>query len=223
MADGIKLQKNGGMLDVYRNIFETLEEYIKKVLPLKLEYEKDNENYANIISGYEEYEKFSVGKLDEKEFLEKNMILLGLSRYLFTHSLPLVAAEQCYNKLLRDIRNLIVTSKTEEKREEAYKMLIKLIEDYNVKLLSTKVYWENPKERDEYKKFWKEYSKEQDSDKKEILSLKRELSQVDSSNDRNKKLREFYKHKLVEFGAMRNLKNSAITGNKNKYKKLKVA
>ena len=211
------------MLDVYKNIFETLEEYIKKVLPLKLEYEKDNENYANIINGYEEYEKFSVGKLDEKEFLEKNMILLGLSRYLFTHSLPLVAAEQCYNKLLKDIRNLIVSSKTDLKREEAYKMLIKLIEDYNVKLLSTKVYWEDPKERENYKKFWKEYSKEQDSDKKEILSLKRELSQVDDSTDRNKKLREFYKHKLVEFGVMKNLKNSAITGNKNKYKKLKVA
>ena len=223
LADGLKLQKNNAMLDVYKNIFETLEEYIKKVLPLKLEYEKDNENYANIINGYEEYEKFSVGKLDEKEFLEKNMILLGLSRYLFTHSLPLVAAEQCYNKLLRDIRNLIVTSKTEEKREDAYKMLIKLIEDYNVKLLSTKVYWEDPKERENYKKFWKEYSKEQDSDKKEILSLKRELSQVDDSTDRNKKLREFYKHKLVEFGVMKNLKNSAITGNKNKYKKLKVA
>ena len=223
LADGLKLQKNNAMLDVYKNIFETLEEYIKKVLPLKLEYEKDNENYANIINGYEEYEKFSVGKLDEKEFLEKNMILLGLSRYLFTHSLPLVAAEQCYNKLLRDIRNLIVTSKTEEKREDAYKMLIKLIEDYNVKLLSTKVYWEDPKERENYKKFWKEYSKEQDSDKKEILSLKRELSQVDDSTDRNKKLREYYKHKLVEFGVMKNLKNSAITGNKNKYKKLKVA
>ena len=36
----------------------------------------------------------------KKEFVEKNMILLGLSRVLFTHSLPLVAAEQCYNKLL---------------------------------------------------------------------------------------------------------------------------
>ena len=222
LADGLKASKTN-MTDVYRNIFETLEDYIKKVLPIKLEYEKDNENYANIISEYEEYEKFSVGKLDEKEFLEKNMILLGLSRYLFTHSLPLVAAEQCYNKLLRDIRNLIVNSKTEEKREEAYKMLIKLIEDYNVKLLSTKVYWENPKEREEYKKFWKEYSKEQDSDKKEILSLKRELSQIDNSNDKNKKLREFYKNKLVEFGVMRSFKNNAITGNKNKYKKLKVA
>lgn len=223
LADGLKLQKNNSMLDVYKNIFDTLEEYIKKVLPLKLEYEKDNENYSNIINGYEEYEKFSVGKLDEKEFLEKNMILLGLSRYLFTHSLPLVAAEQCYNKLLRDIRNLIVNSKTEEKREDAYKMLIKLIEDYNVKLLSTKVYWEDPKERENYKKFWKEYSKEQDSDKKEILSLKRELSQIDNSTEKNKKLREFYKHKLVEFGVMKSLKDSAITGNKNKYKKLRVA
>ena len=223
LADGLKLQKNNSMLDVYKNIFDTLEEYIKKVLTLKLEYEKDNENYANIINGYEEYEKFSVGKLDEKEFLEKNMILLGLSRYLFTHSLPLVAAEQCYNKLLRDIRNLIVNSKTEEKREDAYKMLIKLIEDYNVKLLSTKVYWEDPKERENYKKFWKEYSKEQDSDKKEILSLKRELSQIDNSTEKNKKLREFYKHKLVEFGVMKSLKDSAITGNKNKYKKLRVA
>lgn len=219
LADGLKA-KSSNMLDVYRNIFETLEEYIKKVLPLKLEYEKDNENYASIVSGYEEYEKFSVGKLDEKEFLEKNMILLGLSRYLFTHSLPLVAAEQCYNKLLRDIRSLIVNSKTDEKREEAYKMLIKLIEDYNVKLLSTKVYWEDPKERDAYKKFWQEYSKEQDSDKKEILSLKRELSQVDESSDKNKKLREFYKEKLVEFGVMKSFKNTAITGSKARYRKV---
>ena len=223
LADGLKAKKSNELLDVYKNIFETLEDYIKKVLPLKLEYEKDNENYTNIIKGYEEYEKFSVGKLDEKEFLEKNMILLGLSRYLFTHSLPLVAAEQCYNKLLRDIRNLIINSRTSTKREEAYKMLIKLIEDYNVKLLSTKVYWEDPKERESYKKFWKEYSKEQDSDKKEVLSLKRELSQIDESTDRNKKLREFYKNKLVEFGVMKNLKNSAITGTKNKYTKLKAA
>ena len=35
------------------------------------------------------------------------------------------------------------------KREKAYSMLINLIEDYNVKLLSTKVYWESQKEKDE--------------------------------------------------------------------------
>ena len=62
--------------------------------------EEYNNNYNAILKSYEEYEKFAVGKLDEKDFLEKNMILLGLSRVLFTHSLPLVAAEQCYKKLL---------------------------------------------------------------------------------------------------------------------------
>ena len=208
------------MVEIYSSIFDTLEEYVRKVLPMKLEIEKDNENYNNILSSYEEYEKFSVGKLDEKEFLEKNMILLGLSRYLFTHSLPLVAAEQCYNKLLKDIRNLILNSKTAEKKEEAYKMLIKLIEDYNVKLLSTKVYWDNQKEREAYKEFWKKYSNESDSEKKEILSLKRELSQIENKGERNISLRNFYKKKLVEFGAMKKVKNKAITGYKNKYKKV---
>lgn len=221
LADGLKVRK-GDMINVYTSIFDTLEEYVKKVVPLKLEYDKDDENYNNILHGYEEYEKFSVGKLDEKEFLEKNMILLGLSRYLFTHSLPLVAAEQCYDKLLRDLRNLILNSKTDEKREEAYKMLIKLIEDYNVKLLSTKVYWENQKERESYKEFWDKYSKESDSEKREILSLRRELSQIEALGERNIALRKFYKKKLVEFGVIRNFKNSAITGNKNRYKKSSV-
>lgn len=219
LADSLKIKKDN-MLDLYKNIFDTLEEYIKKVLPLKLEYEKNNENYSNILKGYEEYEKFSVGKLDEKEFLEKNMILLGLSRYLFTHSLPLVAAEQCYNKLLKDLRNLIINSKTDEKKDEAYKMLIKLIEDYNVKLLSTKIYWDNPKERESYKEFWKKYSKESDSEKKEILSLKRELSQIENSGENNIALRGYYKKKLVEFGVMKSLKNSCVTGNKSRYKKV---
>lgn len=38
-------------------------------------------------------------------------------------------------------------------------MLIKIIEDYNVKLLSTKVYWDKPEKRDDYKKFWNKYKK----------------------------------------------------------------
>ena len=219
LADGIRAQQTG-LVNLYKNIFETLEEYIKRVLPIKLENEQDNENYNKIIEGYEEYEKFSIGKLDEKEYLEKNMILLGLSRVLFTHSLPLVAAEQCYNKLLRDIRNLIVNTKNETKKEEAYQMLIKLIEDYNVKLLSTKVYWDNSDEREIYKKFWTKYSKLKDSDSKEILSLQRELSQIDN-NPKNAELRKFYKQKLVNFGVMKQFKDSCITGSKTRYIKVK--
>ena len=216
LADGIKAQ-NTGLVTLYKSIFETLEEYIKKVVPIKLEIDKENENYNTILEGYEEYEKFSVGKLDEKEYLEKNMILLGLSRVLFTHSLPLVAAEQCYNKLLRDLRALIATMTNKEKREEAYQMLIKLIEDYNVKLLSTKIYWENSVERDNYKKFWAKYTNTNDRKEKEILALKREITQIDDKTPKNKALRDFYKSKLTEFGAMKKLKNSFVTGEKARY------
>ncbi|MCI8276405.1 MAG: hypothetical protein HFJ46_00440 [Clostridia bacterium] len=206
LADGIKA-KNTNQTEVYRNIFNTLEEYIKNILPLKLE-EDTNNTYSKIIKEYEEYEKFSVGKLDEKDFVEKNMILLGLSRVLFTHSLPLVAAEQCYNKLLRDTRNLIVNTKSKEKKEEVYQILLRLIEDYNVKLLSTKVYWDKPEDRNDYKKFWEAYSKSKVSEEKEILSLKRELHDTEENTEKYKEVRSFYKVKLVELGVMRVLKNS---------------
>ena len=218
LSDGIRNQATG-LIHLYKSIFETLEEYIKKVVPIKLEKDKENENYNTILAGYEEYERFSVGKLDEKEYLEKNMILLGLSRVLFTHSLPLVAAEQCYNKLLRDLRSLIVTLKNEKKKEEAYQMLIKLIEDYNVKLLSTKVYWENSEEREKYKKFWTKYSNSSSLKQKEILTLQRELEQVDNSTPKNKELRKFYKSKLVKYNVMKSLKNSFVTGQKARYVK----
>ena len=140
---------------------------------------------------------------------------------LFTHSLPLVAAEQCYNKLLRDTRKLIINLKQETKREEAYQMLLKLIEDYNVKLLSTKVYWDKPEEREVYKKFWSAYSKAKTSEEKEILSLKRELYDLKDESDNYEPIRRFYKNKLVEYGAMRSLRNEAKTIKNIKYIKVK--
>ena len=209
LADGLKATRVN-QLEIYKNIFLTLEDYIKNVLPIKIELE-GKEKYSKILNDYEEYEKFIVGKLDEKDFLEKNMILLGLSRVLFTHSLPLVAAEQCYNKLLRDTRSLITTTKTKEKREEVYKMLLKLIEDYNVKLLSTKVYWDKPAERDAYKKFWDAYSKTNSQEEKEILSLKRELHDTSYEYEKYIEVRKFYKNKLSELGVMKKIKNSRKT------------
>ncbi len=209
LADGLRA-KRVNQTELYKKIFETLEDYIKNVLPIKFEIE-GTENYGKILKQYEEYEKFSVGKLDERDFLEKNMILLGLSRILFTHSLPLVAAEQCYNKLLKDTRNLISSTKEKDKKESTYQILLKLIEDYNVKLLSTKVYWEKADEREAYKKFWDAYSKTDSSQEKEILSLKRELSNTDDEYEKYADIRKFYKNKLVEFGVMREVKNSVRT------------
>ena len=117
---------------IYIKIFHTLEEYIENILSLKIELNYD-ENLKDIISEYEKYETYTVGKLDTKDNIEKNMILLGISRKLFTHSLPLIVAEQCYEKLLKDARTLVQDTKIATKREKAYSMLINLIEDYNIK------------------------------------------------------------------------------------------
>lgn len=209
LVDGVMASRIN-QIEVYKKIFEILEDYIKTILPIKIEIE-GKEKYSKILDDYENYERFNVGKLDEKDFLEKNMILLGLSRVLFTHSLPLVAAEQCYKKLLKDTRNLIVSCKSEEKREKVYNMLLKLIEDYNVKLLSTKVYWDNIKERESYKKFWEVYSKSNSDKEKEILALRRELYDTSLEFQNYARVREFYRNKLVELGAMRTLKNSPKT------------
>ncbi len=205
--------------EIYNKIFATLEEYIVNILPLKF---KDNntELYKEIISEYEGFEKYTVGKLDQNEIIEKNMILLGISRRLFTHSLPLMVAEQCYIKLLKDVRSLIVDTRIIKKQEKAYSLLIKLIEEYNMKLLSTKVYWDKPKLRQEYRKFWDrykqlEYLKNEDEERylreKEILFITSDLKQVLKNENKYFKIIKFYKNKLVELGVMKELKNSCTT------------
>ena len=217
---------------IYIKIFHTLEEYIQNILSLKLEINYD-ENLKNIVSEYEKFESYTVGKLDTKDNIEKNMILLGISRKLFTHSLPLIVAEQCYEKLLKDARMLVQDTKIAAKREKVYGMLINLIEDYNVKLLSTKVYWETPKQREEYKEFWnkyKEISKLKETDfieyvkQKEILFIKNDMKKIENSKIDYSKILKYYKRKLVDYGAMKELKNSCKSeGNYIKLKKREVA
>ncbi len=207
---------------IYDKIFDLLEDYITEVLPLKLKLD-DSNMYKNIISQYEKFDRFTVGKLDVKDTIEKRMILLGISRQLFTHSLPLVVAEQCYVKILKDLRQIIVTTKIASKKEAAYKLLIELIEDYNIRLLSTKIYWDKPSDREEYKLFWNEYkklqkSKEEDLEKyekqKEVLFIKADLKKLQAARRDYSKIVDFYKAKLVELGAMREIKNKCKTSEK---------
>lgn len=213
---------------IYTKIFYTLEEYIKNILTLKIDgnYEKENKD---IIDEYEKFESYTVGKLDTRDNIEKNMVLLEISRKLFTHSLPLIVAEQCYEKLLKDARVLVQDTKIATKRERAYSMLITLIENYNVKLLSTKVYWNTPKEREEYKKFlakYKEIAKLKENNfieyvkEKEVLFIKNDMKKLWNTKTDYSKIIKYYKRKLVDYGAMRQLKNSCRTAN-NFTRKLK--
>lgn len=212
--------------NTYNKIFSTLETYISDILPIKLRT-NNKENYKNIIEDYEKYESMLVGKLDERDRIRQKMVLLGISRELFTHSLPLIAAEQCYEKLINDVRKIIVNSKTKAKRDTTFELLIELIEDYNIRLLSTKVYWDKPEKREEYKKFWNKYKeikkiediKEQNK-QKQVLFLKSDLKDLNRSKENNKLIIKCIKQKLLELGAIRQVKNNCktLTG---EFKKIK--
>lgn len=212
LADNLTYQNKQ---EIYEKIFKVLEEYITEVLPLKMENE-NSKTYKQVIEEYNKFENYTVGKLDQNEGIEKRMVLLAISRKLFTHSLPLIVAEQCYIKLLKDVRSLIVDTRVIKKQEKAYSLLIRLIEDYNIKLLSTKIYWDKPAKRDEYKEFWKKYQeieklKEKDiteyRKQKEILFIRGDLKEVYQNVNKYCKIIKFYKNKLVELGAMKELKN----------------
>ena len=212
----IKLADNTNIYDstkewIYIKIFETLEDYIKNILPSKI---KDSK-YENIVKEYEKYEKFTVGKLDARDNIEKNMILLGISRNLFTHSLPLVVAEQCYMKLLKDARCLVQDTKIATKRDKAFSMLMNLIEDYNIRLLSTKVYWDNSKQREEFKSFYEKYKiieKLKETDfieyvkQKEILFIREDIKKLNSEKTDYSQLIKYYKRKLVDYEVMKEIK-----------------
>ena len=228
----IKVADNTNIYDstkewIYTKIFHTLEDYIENILSLKIQINYDK-NLKDINAEYEKYETYTIGKLDTRDNIEKNMVLLGISRKLFTHSLPLIVAEQCYEKLLKDARSLVQDTKIATKREKAYSMLINLIEDYNIKLLSTKVYWETPKQRDEYKKFWNQYkeiSKLKETDfieyikQKEILFIKNDIRKLNKGKMDYSKLFKYYKRKLVDYGAMRAISNTYKS--EGKYIKIK--
>ncbi len=217
LADNLTL---GAKDEVYNKIFDTLEKYIENILPLKMKQDPNNKVYKEILEDYQSFERFTVGKLDQNDTIEKNMILLSLSRKLFTHSLPLIVAEQCYEKLLNDVRSLIVDTKVVRKQEKAYSLLITLIEEYNVKLQSTKVYWDRPAAREEYKDFYKQYQtiqkgKEKNyidySKDKQVLFLRTDLKKLRKEPNRYYKIIQFYCAKLVELDAMKNLKNAFIS------------
>ena len=178
---------------------------------------EESKNIEEIKEDYEKYESYSVGKLDTKDIIEKNAILLSLSRKLFTHSIPLVVAEQCYEKLLKDTRILVQDTKMAVKREIAYVLLMNLIEEYNVKLLSTKVYWETMQEKDNYKKFWDKYKKisklkEENFDEykkqKEVLFIKDDIRKIKNQKFDYSRIIKYYKRKLLDYGAIRQIKNT---------------
>ena len=201
--------------EAYKKIFDRVKKYIMEILPIKIEF---GDNTAK-----EEYEEFlhtTVGKLDERDKIMQKVELLGVSRKIFIHSLPLAATERCYNQILKQVRTLIVNSKNETKREQAYETLFDVMEDYNVKILSTKVYWDRPEERQAYKKFWDKYEKaKDDTNKKQILLLKQDLKELKKLRRENIAIIDLHKQKLTKMGVIKTIGTSAKTYKRMIYNK----
>ena len=209
------LRKDKSSDKTFEKIFSSIETYVSEILPIKMSLDTENSKYKEV---YEAYEEVALGKLNEQEKILKNMTLIGISRTFFTHSLPLGATERCYIELMKEIRDIIVRENNKTKRKKAYKTLIKIIEDYNQKLLSTKVYWDNPEDKVKYKTFWDKYNdinKIEEEEKREtqklILFLKEDIKKLYVNKRKYRKIINLHKEYLVELGAMRVLKNKCKT------------
>lgn len=205
-------------IEVYDKIFATLDEYVTKVLPEKIKMNPAKDLYIDIKEEYENYRNYSNNKLAQNDVIGKNTILLGISRKLFTHSLPLAIAEKCYLKLINDARDLITDTRLQKKKEKAYEQLLNLIDEFNLKILSTKVYWDNNAQKQAYREFWKKYQEidkiedaKEKAKKREILFVRNDLSQVRQNENKYEKLINFYKSRLVELGDMKRLNSKAST------------
>jgi len=197
--------------DIYNKIFNTLETYIMEILPIKIE---QGDEIAK--EEYERYIHTTVGKLDQRDKIMQKIELLGVSRKIFIHSLPLAATEKCYIKILKQAREIIMTSKNQTKKNKAYETLYDVIEDYNLKILSTKVYWDKPEDRQEYKKFWEEYQKVKDkAEKKQILFLKYDIKKLNKNRKKYLNIINEHKQKLTEMGVIKTLPTNIKT-----YKKM---
>lgn len=211
IADSVHNDKE----ETYKKIFDTLEKYIMEILPIKIE---QGDEIAK--EEYEQYMHTTVGKLDERDKIEQKTVLLSVSRKMFIHSLPLIATEKCYIKILKQVRDLIVNSKNENKRERAYETLFFVIEDYNTKILSTKVYWDNPKEKQEYKKLNSKLEKLIDNpEKKQILYLKQDIKKLNSNRKKYEKIINLHKQRLTKMGVIRTIKSKPKTHTKYIYDK----
>lgn len=196
----------------YEKIYELIESYIKQVLP----YAQENETNRRIMEEYKKYvqslDNFS--QRDSNE-LRRKLVLLGLSRDLFVYSLPVIAAEQCYVKLLKTCRTTLGNTFLDADKYELYKLLLDIIEEYNENVLSKKVYWDSPAIREDYNKFWDKYKEIKklariDYDEylklREILFITYDLKMLKKSKKKYDEVKAYYKDRMVQLQALRRIK-----------------
>lgn len=198
----------------YNKIYELIESYIKIVLP----YTSESEDKQKILEAYKKY-VMSVDVYSKQTYntIKKKLILLELSRRLFLYSLPMIAAEECYVKLIKETRNTIVNTFIDADKFELYELLLDLIESYNVNVLSQKVYWDSPAIREEYNKFWEKFKElkkieridyDEYKRKREILFITYDIKLLKRSKKNYDDIKAYYRNRMKQIHGFRKLKNT---------------
>ena len=194
-------------------IFRCLAEYVKEILPLEMKHSKVNK-YAKIQGEIDKYNSY-LGKLDEKDNLERTIILLNLSRTLFTHSLPMPIIEECFGKLLRDTRILLMKAEVKAKKEKIFSMIKTIIVELHQSVLESKIYWENKEEKKIQMDFWKKYQEAETEKDKDIQIIIKELKELKKDKKiRERALRKYY------YNSLRELRINPIFGYTKKMNKI---
>lgn len=197
----------------YSHIYNLIEDYIKSILPY-LEVNDTNkrieEVYKNQILTIDLYNKKTYSEV------KRNMLLLELSRFMFAYSLPMVALDQCYLELIDQTRVAIMNAFLDADKFEVYQLLLDLIENYNLNVLSKKIYWETDKEKEDYKKYfdkYQEFKKLERIDYAEYIRLREvhfimdDLKKI-KSEKKYDELKVYYRERMKQQRGFRKLKNA---------------
>ena len=113
---------------------------------------------------------------------------------------------------------------------KTFSILLNLIEDFNIRLLATKVYWDNARDREQFKNFHEKYKKIEKLKEidfieyvkeKEILFMKEDIKRVQNEKTDYSRLVKYYKRKLVDYGVMKEIRT--FTTQNQKYVKNKIS
>ena len=200
----------------FKHIYDLIEDYIKDILPFQEDTETKNrilEVYKNQIMTVDTYNKKSYSEI------KKSLLLLELSKFIFSYSLPMIAVDQCYQSLIIDARTAIMNTYLDADKFEIYQLLIDLFESYNVNVLSKKIYWDTDAEKSEYMKFWntyEEFKKLERIDYAEYIRLREVHFIMDDlkkiKNDKKyDEVRNYYRIRMIQQKGFRRLKNKVGT------------
>lgn len=205
--------KIGESDDKYDKIYTLVEDYIKKVLPYRDDMackDKVLDAYKNLISTIDVYSK---KKSDE---IKRSKMLLEISRELFTYSLPMIAAEQCFMDLIEKSRNAIENSFIDAEQFEIYQLLLDLLESYHENILDKKVYWDTQSEREAFKKVKDEFLEckkleridfDEYKRRREIIFVTLELKKLKNVKKKYEKLKIYYIDRMKQLHGLKELKN----------------